>query len=105
MPWEGAQTMVAACFVVAGQSGTPTITLGQPKAVAGKHSEYGTSEPSWASDRDLLFLSDQDNYFNPWKFGISNDDLTLSKAMPVSQTVIQEDFGQPYWFCESSMLC
>lgn len=103
MPWEGGQTMVAACATGVDESGIPTVHLGPHITVAGKHSEYGTSEPTWASNQKLLFLSDKDDYFNPWQYEIIQDDLARSEAVPISPAVISEDFGEPAWFCESSV--
>ena len=84
MPWEGAEVCVADV--------NANLTLANTKVVAGKRIEVSVGYPAWASNDLLLFVSDESGYYNPWTYSVS-----ASKAAPVLQQPLDEDFAEPMW--------
>lgn len=77
MPWDGTELRVA----IIGDDGL------KPQAVAGGTQE-SIAEPQWAPDGELVFMSDQSGWWNPYRYDGTN------VARVVSRDV---EFSNPAW--------
>lgn len=56
--------------------------------------KIATGEPNWTLNNNLIFLSDERGFSNPFILR----DITSSIAEPISADLIKEDFGEPAWW-------
>ncbi|KAJ7207990.1 Alpha/Beta hydrolase protein [Mycena pura] len=87
MPFTGAEVWIADVLA------TPnSLSVQNPRHVAGEHRKTSVAHPSWLSSDVLLFLSDTSGFENPWTY-----DCATGEAKPILATPIAESFtsGQP----------
>lgn len=93
MPWDGGLLYVA--DVTIGSSGT--LTIGEPRYVAGKYQEASAGYPSWVSNDTLLYTVDVSGFQNPWTYS-----LATQSSSPVLKSPKDEDFNEPAWILGGS---
>ncbi|KAJ7074518.1 Alpha/Beta hydrolase protein [Mycena amicta] len=85
MPWHGSELWIADVIPTA-----ESLSIQNPRLVAGEHGKISVSYPSWFSSDILLFTCDVSGFENPWMFDCTASD---SEAKPVFETPIAESFG------------
>ncbi|KAF7290555.1 Peptidase-S9 domain-containing protein [Mycena indigotica] len=87
MPWSGSELWVAE---VAPIPNSDSLSLHNPRLIAGEHRKISIAYPSWVSSDILLFTSDISGFENPWVFDCTTSN---SQAKPVLAVPVEESFG------------
>lgn len=91
MPWDGTELCVAEL-----QAGDDGPALGIPEVVAGRPAEESVSEPRWADDGSLWFISDRSNWWNLYRWAPGTGSVEAMVTMDA-------EIGGPQWvFGQSS---
>lgn len=90
MPWEGSELYVASFDPV-------TAKVTSPKLVAGKPAEISINESHWVTDDLIVYLSDVDGFYNPYKYTVST-----AKSSAILPKATEEDYADPAWLLGAS---
>ncbi|KAH8979089.1 alpha/beta-hydrolase [Lactarius akahatsu] len=94
MPWQRSAIHVFT-FVADGDR----ITYGDEKEIAWGQREVSVGYPRWIDSDNLVFLTDESGFLNPWAYSVSSKSADPLLATPVSQDFAVPAFtlaGSPY---------
>lgn len=105
MPWDGTELHVAELHSDA--AGDRAISIGPSVVVAGSREEAVT-QPEWAADGSLLFLSDRTDWWNLYRLGADQVAAALAAGpgsaapQPTVVAAIEAEIGVPHWVFDQS---
>lgn len=98
MPWDGTELCIAHVLY------NENIALSDQKVIAGGENE-SISQPEWSPQGDLLFLSDQSDWWNLYRFTNQQIEQLLagsSSEEPENLAPIDAEIGVPHWVFDAS---
>jgi len=102
MPWDGTELCVASLYE--DQSDNGSIVIGDTRVVAGSRGE-SISQPEWAPDGSLLFISDRNDWWNLYRIGAEDIHAVIASGAAVEPTPvapIEAEIGVPHWVFDNS---
>ncbi|KAG8844908.1 hypothetical protein FRB96_002797 [Tulasnella sp. 330] len=93
MPWEESELVLAELLVGDGDK----VEAKQPTVIAGEGGKESITQAQWATNDVLVFFSDKNGFYNPWKY-----DLRSKTANSILQTPADEEYASPAWFLGTS---
>jgi dipeptidyl aminopeptidase/acylaminoacyl peptidase len=105
MPWDGTELHVAELH--SDPSGERTISVGPSVVVAGSRDESVT-QPEWAPDGSLLFLSDRTDWWNLYRVSGAQVEAAVeagpsaARPEPALVAAIDAEIGVPHWVFDQS---
>lgn len=91
MPWEGALVYVGDVTINDEQ-----IQINNSTYVTGVKERVSAQFCRWVDDDSFVYISDESDFMNPWKYTVSS-----RTSSPLFPSPVKQDFGSPIWFLET----